>query len=139
MCRDGRALQALRRQRGALNLYAVGIVSALLAGAGMLAMLSLRSERNLFDEAAGKVRSAVGASAVVEAARQHLPGAQLRKCVIKGRTVVSNEDCKDDNPTSRAIKIQSTRGVEAPRTPVAPPVQRGSDPGVDKMIEKQGG
>ncbi len=136
MCPD---VRVPGRQRGALNLTTAGLISAVVAGVGMLAMMSMRSERNLFDEAAQKVRTTVGNHSAVEAARQQLPGSQLRKCVIKGKTVVSNEDCKDDNPSSRVIKIQSTRGVEAPRAPAPVVEQQGSDPGVDKMIEKQGG
>ena len=131
----------LTRQRGEINLLWVGVGSVVLAGAGMLAMMSMRTERNLFEEAAGKVKTAVGANAAVDAARQNLPGSQMRKCVINGKTVVSNEDCKDDNPTSRDIRIQTTRGVEAPRVPkpakADPRAGSGSDPAVDKLIEKQ--
>jgi hypothetical protein len=130
-------LAILKRQRGELNLLWVGVGSVVLAGAGMLAMMSMRTERNLFEEASAKVRTAVGSNAAVEAARQNMPGSQLRKCVINGKTVVSNTDCKEDNPTSRTIRIQSTRGVEAPRVPVPAKEERGSDPAVDKLIEKQ--
>lgn len=132
-----RKLLSMQRQRGAISLYAVGIGAMLLAGAGMLTLMSMRAERNLFDEAALKVRAAIGSSAVVDAARQTLTGAELRKCVIKGTTVVSNEDCKDSNPTSRIIKIQTTRGVQGIPQPAPVKVPRGSDPAVDKMIEKQ--
>lgn len=127
----------LQGQRGAVRLGWVAFGAALLAALGMAALASIRSERNLFAEAAASVAATVSGSAVADTARQNMPGAQLRKCVIKGKTVVSNVDCKDDNPSSRALEIRTTRGVEAPRVPVAPPQQRGSQTATDKMIEKQ--
>ncbi|QYF91617.1 hypothetical protein KY495_12435 [Massilia sp. PAMC28688] len=134
MCPEPHLLQ---RQRGALSLFWVVVGSVLLAAGGMLALMSMRSERNLFAEAVASVRSAVGGHAVVEAARQNLPGSQLRKCIINGKTVVSNQDCKDENPTSEVIRIQTTRGVVAPKVPVVVEAPRGSDPALDKLIEKQ--
>jgi hypothetical protein len=57
--------------------------------------------------------------------------------VIGGKTVVSNTDCADDNKTSKKIAIHDTRGIEAPKQAVAEQAQPGSDPALDKIIEKQ--
>lgn len=132
----------LHRQRGALNLYWVGIFSVLLAAVAMTGLMSMRMERNLFADAAakaGKQFSDSPAHNVLDAAKQAAAGSegQMRKCVINGKTVISNADCKDTNPTSKEIKMQVTRGVEAPRVPVEPVQAPGSNPLLDKIIEKQ--
>jgi hypothetical protein len=127
------------RQHG-LSLVWVTIVSALLALAAMAALFSLRYERNLFGQAWDKAPGSTAQHAM-EAARK-ATGAQpakavLRKCVIGGQTVVSNTDCAADNKTARTIDIYDTRGIEAPKQPVAEPAQSGSGPTLDKIIEKQ--
>ncbi|HEY0061035.1 MAG TPA: hypothetical protein VGC21_02875 [Telluria sp.] len=133
----------LDRQRGFVSLKMVLFGSMLVAGVAVLALMSMRNERNLFAEGAGKVGKMVGESRVapvLDAAKTAATGAdsKMRKCVINGKTVISNTDCADDNATSRDIKIQVTRGVEAPKLPPPPPEE--NDPQkrlLDKMIEKQ--
>lgn len=120
----------MKHQRGALNLVWVAIVSAGVAAAAMAALWSMRNDRNLFVDGVDKLVKA--APALPER-----PVAPLRKCVIAGKTVVSNTDCKDSNKTSKTIDITATRGVEAPKVPVAAPMERTSDPALDKIIEKQ--
>jgi hypothetical protein len=127
------------RQRG-LSLVWVTIFSALFALAAMAAVFSMRYERNLFAEAwekvaGGATRQAMDAASKATGAGP--AGAVLRKCVIAGKTVVSNTDCADDNKTSKTIAIHDTRGIEAPKPPVAEQAQPGSDPALDKIIEKQ--
>ena len=130
------------RQRGALKLHWVAIGFMLLAGAGWTALASMRMERNLFAEGAGKVGSAIETSRVqpvIEAAGTAANGSgPLRRCLIEGKTVVSNTACRDENPTTRDLKIDIPRGVEAPRVPApAPGGQAAPQTLVDKMIEKQ--
>ncbi len=120
----------LKRQRGALNLVWVAIISAGVAAAAMAALWSMRHDRNLFAEGVDKL--ARSAPALPKQA-----DAPLRKCRIDGKTVVSNTDCKDGNKTSRTIDIVATSGVEAPKVPVTAPLERTSDPALDKIIEKQ--
>lgn len=137
-----KTMTMMHRQRGSLNLYWVGIGSVVLAGLAMAALMSMRMERNLFAEGAakaGKAFSASPAQEVLDSAKQAAAGSdgQMRKCVIDGKTVISNAVCKDSNPTSKEIKIQVTRGVEAPKVPVEPVAERSSDPLLDKIIEKQ--
>jgi hypothetical protein len=120
----------MKRQRGALNLVWVAIVSAGVAAAAMAALWSMRYDRNLFAEGVDKLAKSAPALPAQAAA-------PMRKCKIDGKTVISNTDCKDGNKTSRAIDIVATSGVEAPKAPVAAPVEATSDPALDKIIEKQ--
>jgi cell division septation protein DedD len=133
----------IERQRGALNLVWVAILSALLAAAAMAALWSMRHERNLFAEGVSAVTGAAPVRQAQEAARGALAaGGQagsgaLRKCRIDGKTVVSNTECLDSNKTSKAIAIHDSRGIEAPKVPAAPAAAPTSDPALDKIIEKQ--
>ncbi len=129
------------RQRGAINLYWVAIGSVVLAAVAMTALMSMRSERNLFAEGVDKLGKSVSdsaAGAVIDSAKQAARGEEgkLRKCTIKGKVVVSNADCAATNPTSEEIKVVVTRGVEAPKKPPEPPKAVSATPLTDKMIEK---
>jgi hypothetical protein len=132
-----RRMQA--RQRGALSLLWVAVGSALLAAAAMAAIYSMRHERNLFAEGLGKVTDAAPVRQAIGAARQagSGTGGELRKCVIGGKTVVSNTECTDGNRSSRRIEIVDPRGIEAPKAPPVPVQEPGSNPALDKIIEKQ--
>jgi hypothetical protein len=132
----------LHRQRGELKLVPVVIGAMVLAAVAMTALISIRSERNLFAEGAAKARKAVTdspAGAMVDAAKSGASSGsgQMRKCIINGKTVVSNTDCTDENKTSKTIKIQDNRGFEAPKKPPPPPPEAGTDKMLDKMMEKQ--
>ena len=131
----------IERQRGALNLVWVAVVSAVLAVAGMAAIWSMRHERNLFAEGVAAVAGAAPVRQAADAARNAVSatpaGGAMRKCVIDGKTVVSNTDCLDSNRTSKTIRITDTRGFEAPKVPVAEVQGPTSDPAIDKIIEKQ--
>jgi hypothetical protein len=130
------------RQRGALSLFWVAVVSALVAAAAMAAIWSMRHERNLFAEGVDKLANGAQVRQAIGAARQATggvtqAGGELRKCVINGKTVVSNTDCADSNPSRRRIDIVDPRGIDAPKVPHAPAAPPGSDPALDKIIEKQ--
>jgi hypothetical protein len=133
----------LQRQRGALNLYWVALFSALLAAVAMAAIYSMRYERNVFAEAWARLVGGAPAQQVIESARQAVAGGAatgggaLRKCVIDGKPVVSNTDCSDRNPTSKVIKIHDTKGFEAPKPAAPSSPEPTSNPGLDKIIEKQ--
>jgi hypothetical protein len=139
-------MMMIERQRGALNLFWVALVSAAVAAVAMAALWSMRSERNLFSEAASAVAGAAPARQAMDAAHSALAGSgtstsasdgAMRKCVIKGKKVISNTDCLDANRTTKTIEIHDTRGFEAPKQPAAPAAAATSDPSVDKIIEKQ--
>ncbi|MBA5688121.1 DUF4124 domain-containing protein [Rugamonas apoptosis] len=155
-------MQRIQHQRG-LGLIQVAILMATLAAIAMAAMMSMRSERNLFAEALGKLtghppasaqgaapgapgsvpNAAEGAEGAAQAARQAIQQAQparpagvLRKCVIDGKTVLSDVDCTDRNPTSTIVKVHETRGIESPKAPKPEPAADSAPNMQDKMIEK---
>ena len=129
----------IERQRGALNLVWVAIFSAALAAAAMAALWSMRYERNLFAEGVAAVAKAAPARAALDAVAGVKDGAggPMRKCVIDGKTVISNTECLDSNKTSKTIRIHDTRGIEAPKVPATPVQSPTSDPAIDKILEKQ--
>ncbi|MES2901725.1 MAG: DUF4124 domain-containing protein [Pseudomonadota bacterium] len=135
---------SIQRQRGSFNLYWVAILSALFAAVAMAALWSWRYEKNVFAEGAAKVGASFKASPASGALDSALSAAagkgdgKLRKCTIKGKTVVSNQECLDSNPTTRTMSLTDTRGVEPPRAPpAAAPEPARSNPMIDKAIEKQ--
>jgi hypothetical protein len=128
------------RQRGISLVWAV-IGSALLAAVAMAALFSMRQDRNLFAEAWHKVAGGDVARQALDAAGKATgtgaTPAVLRKCLVDGKTVISNVDCKLENKTSKTIEIHDSHGFG----PVAPPALEKtdptSDPATDKLIEKQ--
>ena len=102
----------MKRQQG-ISLVAVALIMAALAGAAMLAMMSMRKERNLLSEGLDQARA--------RAAEVSKPAAApLRKCVIHGKTVLSDTECQDSGVV---VKAQDTRGIEAPKAPPKPAPQ----------------
>ena len=129
----------LKRQRG-LSLLGVAIVSAVIGLVAMVALMSMRHETNYFAEGVDKAKKKFDASPaaqVVDAAKGKESGGALKKCVIDGKTVISNTDCKDSNPTAKTIAIHDTRGIEAPKAPPVEEKTPTSHPELDKIIEKQ--
>ncbi|MES2118893.1 MAG: DUF4124 domain-containing protein [Pseudomonadota bacterium] len=140
-----------RYQRG-LGLIQVAMAMATLAAIAMAAMMSMRSERNLFAEALGKltghpVAPAPGAvpgavpgsaadAAAAQLAKPARPAGVLRKCVIDGKTVFSDVDCTDANSTSTVVKVHETRGIESPKVPKPEPAADSAPTAQDKAIEK---
>ena len=128
----------LSKQRG-LGLIQVAIVMATLAAIAMAFLMSARHERNFFTEGlaklAGKPVPAAGASASSAAAAAAVPAAPagvLRKCVINGKTVLSDVECKD----GQVVKAIDTRGIDAPKVPKPDPADSAPRSATDKMIEK---
>ncbi|SFL46654.1 DUF4124 domain-containing protein [Rugamonas rubra] len=148
----------MERQRG-IGLIQVAIVMAALAAVAMAALMSMRQERNLFADALARLRGQTvehqqqqqrtagqggpgaaansnGARAAAEPAAAAAPAGVLRKCLIDGKTVLSDVDCTAANPSSRVVKPLDTRGIEPPRAPKAEPAEAGPPTMQDKMIEK---
>jgi hypothetical protein len=132
------------RQQG-ISLIQVAIVMATLAAIAMASLISMRREHNYFADLANKVLGkpvaatpAAGgdASAAAVAAPPPAPGNVLRKCVINGKTVLSDVDCGASNPTSKVVKSLDTRGIEAPKVPKPDPADSAPQSATDKMIEK---
>ncbi|MES2318538.1 MAG: DUF4124 domain-containing protein [Pseudomonadota bacterium] len=116
--------------------------SMILAAVALAALFSMRADRNLFAEGAGKAGDAVSKSAaggVIDSARSAMKGreGQIRSCVIKGKTVISNTACTEQNKTSKVIEIHDSRGFDAPKKPDKPAVDPSIELMREKMIEKQ--
>jgi hypothetical protein len=127
-----------RFQRG-LTLFWVAIGSALLALVAMAVLYSMRHERNLLAEGAAAVASNAGAAKVVELAASARADGGLRRCVVNGKTIVSNSeaDCAASNPTSKKIDMVIPQGVVTPKQAEPAASAPASKPAVDKIIEKQ--
>lgn len=126
----------LHKQRG-LGLIQVAIIMASLAAIAMAFLMSARHERNYFAEGLGKLtgKAPAAASASASASAAAVPAAPagvLRKCVIDGKTVLSDVDCKD----GKVVKALDTRGIEAPKVPKPDPADAAPQSATDKMIEK---
>jgi hypothetical protein len=122
----------------------VAVVMAALAAVAMAALMSMRQERNLFADALARLRGQTvehqqqraGQGGAPVAAPAPAPAGVLRKCLIDGKTVLSDVDCTAANPSSRVVKPLDTRGIEPPRVPKAEPAEAGPPTMQDKMIEK---
>ena len=132
----------LNHQRGALNLYWVAILSAGAAALAMAALMSMKNERNLFAEGADKAKKMAvdsGVQKALQSASDSVTGNdhRMKKCIIRGKTVISNTDCPDSNKTTKVIVIPEGNVAQSVKVPVAPAGQSTSTPAIDKMIEKQ--
>jgi hypothetical protein len=131
-----------QRQRGALNLYWVAIFSAAVAAVAMVALMSMRGERNLFAEGADKAKASFAGSEARKALQSATDGAtgtdkRMKKCIIGGKTVISNTDCPAENKTTKVIVIPEGNIADAVKAPVEPAQKATSNPSIDKIIEKQ--
>lgn len=115
-------------QRGAISLLWLAVLMAAFAAIAMAALFSMRYDRNFFAEAWSRLAHAPAVTAPAPAA----PAPALRKCVIDGKTVVSNVDCQE---RGRAIDIHDSRGIEAPKAAPAP-AEAAPATMQDRMIEK---
>jgi hypothetical protein len=127
-------LKMQTRARGEISLWLLALMMAGFAAIAMGALFSMRYERNLFAEAIGALLKSPAGTATLQQTRQ-APAGALRKCVIGGKTVVSNVDCRHD-PSSKPIAIHATRGIEAPKEPPAPTLESSTATAQEKMIEK---
>ena len=130
----------MRQQRG-ISLIQVAIVMATLAAIAMAFLMSARHERNYFAEALGKLTGHPAAAPgpdgappadAAAAARAAQPAGVLRKCVVNGKIVLSDVECKD----GAVVKAIDTRGIEAPKVPKPDPAESGPQSAQDKAIEK---
>lgn len=124
------------RQRG-ISLILVAVLMAGVAALAMAAIFSMRYERNLFAEGlarlAGKSPAAASAAGAVPSSA---PGNQLRRCVIDGKTVFSDTECRAANRTTKNVVVHETKGMEAPRAPKPDPADAAPQDLRVKMIEK---
>ncbi|CAN5418503.1 hypothetical protein BH11PSE11_BH11PSE11_01080 [soil metagenome] len=112
------------KQRGELSLVWCAILMGALAFTAMAALFAMRYQRNLFAEAWVKmirdpvVQSLQESRAVIAETASKTESTVMRKCTVNGKIVYSNVDCGADNPTSVSVKLNDSRGIEAPKVPV---------------------
>lgn len=128
----------LKYQKG-LSLLWTAVVVGLISLAGMVTLMSARYERNYFAETWKKL-SKTDVGQAVQQTQQNVArteSAQIKKCVIDGKTVYSNVECDKANPTSQKVQIHDTKGFEAPKVPIAStPDAEGAPSMRDKLIDK---
>ena len=127
----------LQRQRG-ISLILVAVLMAGVAALAMAAIFSMRYERNLFAEGVAKLTGKAPAAAAgsgAAAAAAPVPGNQLRRCVINGKTVFSDTECSAANATTKNVVVHETKGVEAPKPPKPDPAAAAPQDLRAKMIE----
>lgn len=127
-------------QRGSLSLLWTAVFVGIAVLAGMAVLLSARYERNYFAEAWERVTKAVAGWSLPQVA-DGAPASQIvRRCTENGTVVYSNVECDTSNPTSQAVSLHDTKGVEAPKTlPAALPQAEASPPLQSGMIDKATG
>lgn len=124
----------MRKRQSGFGLIQVAIIMASLAAVAMAFLMSARHERNFFTEGLARLtgKPAASATSATAPAAPPAPAGVLRKCVIDGKTVFSDVDCKD----GKVVKPIDTRGIEAPKTPKPDPAESAPQSATDKMIEK---
>lgn len=123
-------MKPLKRQRGALSLLWCAILIALLTVAALIALFSLRYQRNLPAELWSRVKQAGAVADVLQRAQGGVVGAEsatVRRCTAGGTVLYSNLDCDPKKNGSKAVKLHLTQGVEAPKVPPAAAAPERSD------------
>ena len=123
----------MKRQRG-FGLIQVAIIMASLAAVAMAFLMSARHERNFFTEGLARLvgKPPAAPAPAAPGGAPPAPANVLRKCVIDGKTVISDVDCKD----GKVVKPIDTRGIEAPKAPKPDPAESAPRSATDQMIEK---
>lgn len=122
------------RQSGALSLLWCAILMALLTVGALLALFSLRYERNLPAELWSRIRLANPVAEVVQRTQAAVSGAApVRRCTVDGKVLYSNLDCDPQKNSGKAVKLHLTQGVEAPKAPPAAAAPERSD---DNLAER---
>ena len=123
----------MKRQSG-FGLIQVAIIMASLAAVAMAFLMSARHERNFFAEGLARLigKPAAAPGSANAGVAPPAPAGVLRKCVIDGKTVLSDVDCKG----GKVVKSIDTRGIEAPKAPAPDPAESAPLSATDKMIEK---
>lgn len=107
-------MQPLTQQRGALSLLWCAILIALLTVGALLALFSLRYERNLPAELWSRVKLANPVAEVVQRT-QAAETATVRRCMAGGTVLYSNLDCDPKTSGGKTVRLHLTQGIEAPK------------------------
>lgn len=117
------------------------VIVGVLTLAAMVALMSARYERNYFAEAWTKMIG-TDAGRSLQKTQQSVgktikaDSTEIRKCMVNGKPVYSNVECDAHNPTSQKLDLQDSKGIDAPKVPVAPMREDAASAIKDKMIEQ---
>ncbi|QJQ07231.1 hypothetical protein EJG51_016975 [Undibacterium piscinae] len=152
-------------QRGAVSLFGTAILMMLLTIAGMLFLYSVRYGHLPFQDAisrwgrsanviSNELKQASGITATAATAGRQPPAgaigqgsagtpaaatidAGIRRCTIHGKIVYSDNECRDDNVTTRAVKLQDSRSDAPKPAPTATDGNEDTEQSLRmKMIDK---
>jgi len=107
----------MKKYQSGVSLIAVAVTMGVLGAVAAFALISMRQDRNLFAEGLHKVGAKAAEVAAPAVATVTPPAAPMRKCVINGKTVISNAECGEKG---KVIEIHDSRGIEAPKEPPKP-------------------
>ena len=141
------------REAGAVSLLFTAVFMSVVALVAVSFLYSLRyghwpmqdlwdrwTQRAKIDNIQQEIRGAAAQAGVT-------PSNEVRRCVIAGKVVYSNVDCRDDSSGgnsgvgNRAVKLYGSRGIEAPKQAAQPEAQGDAGmqidtPLADKVREK---
>ena len=150
-------------QRGAVSLFGTAILMMLLTIAGMLFLYSVRYGHLPFQDAISrwgrsanvisnelKQASGIASGSAAQASHPAAIGqgsagtpaaatvdAGIRRCTIHGKIVYSDNECRDDNVTTRAVKLQDSRSDAPKPAPTATDGNEDTEQSLRmKMIDK---
>jgi len=122
----------MKKYQTGISLVAVAVIMGALGAVAAFALISMRQERNLFAEGLSKVGAKAAEVAAPVVTTVTPPAAPMRKCVINGKTVISNTECGEKG---KVIEIHDSRGIEAPKEPPKP-APEGLPNATDRAIER---
>lgn len=122
----------MKKYQSGVSLVAVALIMGVLGAVAAFALISMRQERNLFAEGLNKVGAKAAEVAAPAVATMTPAAAPMRKCVINGKTVVSNTECGEKG---KVIEIHDSRGIEAPKEPPKP-APEAMPSATDRAIER---
>ncbi|WP_426339686.1 DUF4124 domain-containing protein [Pseudoduganella sp. S-14] len=122
----------MKKYQSGISLVAVAVIMGVLGAVAAFALISMRQERNLFAEGLNKVGAKAAEVAAPAVATVTPPPAPMRKCVINGKTVISNTECGEKG---KVIEIHDSHGIEPPKEAPKPPPEAMPN-ATDRAIER---
>lgn len=121
----------LNHQRGALSLLWCVVFFTVLTLSAMAALFSMRYETNYFAYAWSKLMKTLAVQEVQKLSVKHAESAKeslnaslkgeqsantIRKCIVDGKVMYSNVECKGSDATSRELQSPAPSAVPAKKT-----------------------
>ncbi|HJV75548.1 MAG TPA: hypothetical protein VJ654_15085 [Noviherbaspirillum sp.] len=132
-------MYSTKYQRGALSLLWAAVFAGIVAVAAMVALMSVRYERNYFAAAWMRITESDASQNLRQSARSAVSTESMtvRKCTVAGKVVYSNVECDAANPASRKVELQDTRGFEAPKSAPVPSEHKDALPSLQRQLSEK--